>query len=503
MLFNSFVFLFAFLPITLVVFFWLGARGYRQAALGWLGFTSCLFYAYWKPSYLILLLASISLNFLFGKWIAQARESSPSRARAHMIVGVTANLAALCVFKYADFALSSLSAVLGHALPLPGIVLPLAISFFTFNQIAYLVDVYQGEAQEADFLTYLLFVSFFPHLIAGPIVHHKEMIPQFRSSALRYNSDDIAAGATMFSLGLFKKVAFADTLAPFTDGVFVTTVVQTPLTFAEAWLGAIAFGLQLYFDFSGYSDMAIGLARMFGIRFPLNFFSPYQAHDISDFWRRWHMTLSRFLRDYLYIPLGGNRHGTVRRYANLMVTMLLGGLWHGAAWTYVVWGGLHGTYLVIHHLWRAGVQRVAPRLSLAQSSLGIALARAVTLLAVFVAWVCFHSPNFASATSLWASMAGLHGGILHGQFVHVNPGHKLMLFILVLLVAVLVAPNTEQFMNRYHHSFGAQVWDSMRNRLGRWVHWAPTPRWATAFSLLATTGIVLSIHSHTFLYFQF
>ncbi|HEY0797984.1 MAG TPA: MBOAT family O-acyltransferase [Candidatus Baltobacteraceae bacterium] len=501
MLFNSFVFLFAFLPVTLVVFFWLGARGYRRTALGWLGVMSCVFYAYWKPSYLVLLLASIGFNYLVGRWIAQTRPNFPARAKALVIAGVAANLLALCVFKYADLLVSSVGGILGRSLPLPAIVLPLAISFFTFNQIAYLVDVYQGEAQEPDFLTYLLFVSFFPHLIAGPIVHHEEMIPQFRTSALRYNSDDMAAGVTIFSLGLFKKVAFADTIAPFTDSVFATAVL-TPMTFAEAWLAALAYGLQLYFDFSGYSDMAIGLARMFGIRFPLNFFSPYQARDISDFWRRWHMTLSRFLRDYLYIPLGGNRFGTGRRYVSLMLTMLLGGLWHGASWTYVIWGGLHGTYLVVHHGWRAAIERFAPQRSLAHGPLGIAMARAVTLLAVVFAWVCFRSPDFHTTVSLWSSMLAMHG-LGHPTFAHVNPGHKLIAFIVILLVAVLVAPNTEQFMNRYHHSFGAEMWDRMRNRLGERLQWAPTARWATAFSLLATTGIVLSIHSHTFLYFQF
>jgi alginate O-acetyltransferase complex protein AlgI len=500
MLFNSFVFLFAFLPAVLIVFFALGARGYRRCALGWLTLASCIFYAYWLPAYLILLLASIVFNFFAGVQIVRARAISVRRAKVLLAIGVGANLAALCFFKYSDFALSSIGAITGASMPLPHIILPLAISFFTFNQIAYLVDAYQGKADEADLLTYTLFVSFFPHLIAGPIVHHKEMIPQFRSSPMRYNGDDMAAGITIFSLGLFKKVALADTLAPFSDAVFGAAANRIPLTWSEAWLGTLAYGLQLYFDFSGYSDMAIGLARMFGIRFPLNFFSPYQAIDISDFWRRWHMTLSRFLRDYLYIGLGGNRKGESRRYLNLMITMLLGGLWHGASWTFVVWGGLHGTFLVIHHLWTRIVDGVAPRLSFKSAPGGVVLARALTLGAVMFAWVCFRAPDFQSTASIWSSMAGLHG---NATFPHVNPGRPLTLLIATLLIAVLVAPNTEQFMARFHQSFGAQAWDQIHNSLTRWISWAPAPAWVVACSTLLAVGIILSIHSHTFLYFQF
>jgi alginate O-acetyltransferase complex protein AlgI len=500
-LFNSLVFLFAFLPATLVVFFWLGAKRYRRCALAWLALASCVFYAYWDVSYLILLLASIGFNFIIGMWIARIRTTSPYKARALLVSGVTVNLVALGVFKYSGFAIFSIATVIGHPVTVPAIVLPLAISFFTFNQIAYLVDTYQGKADEPDFLTYLLFVSFFPHLIAGPIVHHTEMIPQFRSSSLRFGSDDMAAGITIFSLGLFKKVVLADSLAPFSDAAFAAAGAQTALTFGEAWLGTLAYALQLYFDFSGYSDMAIGLARMFGVRFPLNFFSPYQAVDISDFWRRWHMTLSRFLREYLYIPLGGNRKGEPRRYLNLLVTMLLGGLWHGAAWTFVAWGGLHGAYLVIHHLWVRAVERFGARLSFSSYPGGVAAARVLTLIAVMFAWVCFRAGNFGTAASMWSSMLALNGLVV--SFPHVNPGRKLEGMVAILLLLVLIAPNTEQVMARYHRSFDAHLWDGVRNRLTRWVSWTPNLRWAIAISTMAAVGVIFSIHSHTFLYFQF
>ncbi len=352
MLFNSYPFLFVFLPVTLAVYYVLGRRGPRPVALGWLAIASFAFYAYWKPAYLVLLLASIGLNYAIGLAIERRRLTSARSAKLLLIAGVALDLGALGFFKYTDFILSTVNGFAGTALPVPAIVLPLAISFFTFNQIAYLADVHAGVAEEHGFLEYCLFVSFFPHLIAGPIVHHKEMMPQFRSISLRYDPQNMAVGSTIFAVGLFKKVALADRVAPYADKAFLAASQHVLLSPPEAWVAALAYTLQLYLDFSGYSEMAIGLARMFGIEFPANFFSPYRANDIGEFWQRWHMTLSRFLRDYLYIPLGGNRKGTPRRYANLMITMLLGGLWHGAAWHFVLWGGLHGGYLVAHQGWK-------------------------------------------------------------------------------------------------------------------------------------------------------
>ncbi|MBT5260335.1 MAG: MBOAT family protein, partial [Nitrospina sp.] len=346
MLFNSYAFIFLFLPVTLLGFQLIGNRGHCRVAVSWLIGASLFFYGWWNPAYLGLILTSILFNYAVGVSLG----SRP--AKTVLVVGIAANLGLLGYFKYANFFVDNINALTGSDIVLERIILPLAISFFTFQQITYLVDTYRGETQECDFLRYCLFVTFFPQLIAGPIVHHREMMPQFaKDTFCRLKAKHLAVGLTIFSVGLFKKVILADGIAVYSTPVFDAAEAGVILTFVDAWCGALAFTFQLYFDFSGYSDMAIGLGRMFGIILPVNFFSPYKASNIIEFWRRWHITLSRFARDYLYIPLGGNRKGTLLRFANLMITMLLIGLWHGAGWTFVIWGGLHGSYLVINHGW--------------------------------------------------------------------------------------------------------------------------------------------------------
>ena len=348
MLFNSYVFIFLFLPITFAVWRALCARKKLVAAIYWLLTASLFFYGYWNPPYLLLLLASIAVNFVIQKKIAQSRPS-PS-AKSYMLAGVAANLALIGYFKYANFFAENVASLFGASWHNLDIFLPLGISFFTFQQIACLVDTYHGKLGVMPFRHYALFVSFFPQLIAGPIVLADKIIPQFSDKKIFCLSwKSICVGLTLFSIGVFKKVIIADTFSPWTALAFEA---EHPLTLLEAWGGALAYTIQLYFDFSGYSDMALGLASFFNIKLPLNFNSPYKAKSIIDFWRRWHMTLSAFLRDYLYIPLGGNRRGKARRYVNLMATMLLGGLWHGAGWTFVIWGGLHGLYLTVNHFWR-------------------------------------------------------------------------------------------------------------------------------------------------------
>ncbi len=268
-----------------------------------------------------------------------------------MIIGIIVNLGLLGYFKYTDFLIENLNRITGANLKLLHITLPLAISFFTFQQIAYLVDSYKGQTKEYNFLNYALFVAFFPQLIAGPIVHHKEMMPQFADKKNKFiNYDNIAKGLFIFSIGLFKKVIIADNLAPIANNGFD---MATELNFFEGWITSLAYTFQLYFDFSGYTDMAIGSALLFNIKLPINFYSPYKALNIQEFWRRWHITLSRFLKDYVYIPLGGNRISPKRTYINIMITFLLGGLWHGAGWLFVFWGFLHGVALVIHRLWKS------------------------------------------------------------------------------------------------------------------------------------------------------
>src|SRR6516225_4328018 len=346
MLFSSYTFLFQFLPATILAF--LAARRHSpRAGILVLAGASLFFYGAWKPVYLLLLIASVAMNFSLGLGMEDAQRRPVIGA-----FGVALNLLVLCYFKYTGFILGTISTVSGIPLRFSDIVLPLGISFFTFQQIAYLVDIMRGAKVERDIVSYTLFVCFFPHLIAGPLVHHAEMIPQFKRSRIGRSGALAARGLAIFAAGLFKKVVIADNLAQFASPAFAHLDAGGSITTSWAWLAILAYTLQIYFDFSGYSDMAIGLALLFGIRLPVNFRSPYKAFSIIEFWRRWHITLSRFLRDYLYIPLGGNRFGVGRRYLNLMLTMLLGGLWHGAGWTFLIWGGLHGLYLVVNHQWR-------------------------------------------------------------------------------------------------------------------------------------------------------
>jgi len=406
MLFNSYVFIFAFLPVTFAGAFLFGRKNPGCAAL-WLGAASLVFYGAWDPRFVPLLLGSILFNYYAGLQISRQREAGRlDRARRTLIAGVVADLALLGCFKYANFFVASANRLLDTSGPALDIVLPLGISFFTFTQIAFLVDVGRGNAREYRFTHYLMFVTYFPHLIAGPLYHHAQMMPQFaKAQTYRLDLANVGAGLSIFILGLAKKVLIADSLAQYATPVFAAAG-QGGLMFAEAWIGALAYTLQLYFDFSAYSDMAIGLALMFNVRLPLNFNSPYKATSMIEFWRRWHMTLSAFLRDYLYIPLGGNRRGKARRHLNLAVTMLLGGLWHGAAWTFVAWGGLHGLYLVVNHGWRA----VKAKLGWGEGGRAARVgAGALTFLAVVIGWVIFRADGFASAWEMLHAMAGGNG----------------------------------------------------------------------------------------------
>ena len=402
MLFNSYEFILLYLPLTLVGFFLIARRSPWGASV-WLSCLSLVFYGWWDWRYVGLLLASIWINYLAGRTLCTVRQRRGEHAaRFVLLAAIGLNLALLGFFKYANFFI----AASGLDVTLDDIALPLGISFFTFTQIAFLVDVHQGKAREFRFASYCLFVTYFPHLIAGPVLHHKEMMPQFEEPRIyRPDWDMIAAGSAIFVLGLFKKVMIADKLAPFATFVFNSADNGVPLTLFEAWGGALAYTFQIYFDFCGYSEMAIGLSAMFGIRLPINFLSPYKATSIIDFWRRWHITLSRFLRDYLYIPLGGNRHGRPRRWANLMITMAVGGLWHGAGWTFVAWGVLHGLYLLVNHAWNEAGVAIEHRFGW-RPRLAYWPARLLTFLAVVVAWVFFRADNLETAIAMLAAMTG-------------------------------------------------------------------------------------------------
>ena len=500
MLFNSFEFICLFLPITLAVYFLVGRARDGRLALGWLCLASLFFYAWWNPANLLIIVASVCFNYYLARHLIHP--APQPRRRWYLTAGVGANLALLGWFKYANFFVDNLDALTGAAIQLRHIVLPIAISFFTFQQIVFLVEAYRGQAGDYDFLHYAMLVTFFPHLIAGPIVHYREMLSQFnRPSARRFSASHMSVGVTIFCIGLFKKVVIADGVSPYANAVFGAAQSRLPVSFGEAWIGALAYTFQLYFDFSGYSDMAIGLARMFGIRFPMNFNSPYQAANIIDFWRRWHITLSRFLRDYLYIPLGGNRKGPIRRHVNLLVTMLLGGLWHGAGWTFVVWGGLHGAYLVINHFWQAGRARLGLG---APSALGRGAARALTFGCVVLAWVFFRATSFPAATAMLRAMftnPDLHG-LLRSSLVEPIPAIR---WIAVLALVAWFAPNTQELLGRYRPALGFEPSPGEGSRFRRLLLWRPSYAWSLAVALLAAASILtLWIGDNAeFLYFQF
>ena len=496
MLFSSFTFVFNFLPAVLLAFAAARRHSARAGILVLLG-ASLFFYGAWKPIYLLLFLASVGMNFGLGLLMADHR-----RRRAVGLLGVAINLTALCYFKYANFLIDNVNALTGAPLPYANIVLPLGISFFTFQQIAYLVDVMRGAPVERDIVSYTLFVSFFPHLIAGPLVHHAEMIPQFKQGRNGRSSVLAARGFAIFAAGLFKKVLIADNLAQFATPVFAHLDAGGSVTAAWAWLATLSYTLQIYFDFSGYSDMAIGLALMFGIRLPVNFRSPYKSLSIIDFWRRWHITLSRFLRDYLYIPLGGNRLGEARRYINLLVTMLLGGLWHGAGWNFLIWGGLHGIYLGINHLWRGVVGVGSGRGPMRIASW------AVTFAGVVVAWVFFRAATVGGAWQALKALAGLPpdqnpfvpSGIIRVMDLPILAGAEMSLLIgaaatALALVCALALPNVPQIFRYREYRRAPET--------GSPICWRPNAIWAMVVALAFAISLFGMWQRMEFLYFQF
>ena len=393
MLFNSYIFIFLFLPATLIVYFLLNNRKLTIVSKAWLVFASLFFYGWWNPIYVPLILGSILLNYAIGVTLSGAKNS---QSKLILILGIAGNLGLLAYFKYMDFFITNINYLTGGHIRLLQIILPLGISFFTFTQIAYLVDAYRHLAKEYSLLNYFLFVTFFPHLLAGPIIHHKEMMPQFdRLKNKLLNHRNLAHGLLLFFIGLFKKVVIADSLAVWADQGFDHTAV---LTLIEAWAVSLSYSLQLYFDFSGYTDMALGTSLMFNIRLPINFNSPYRSLNIQEFWRRWHMTLGRFIRDYVYIPLGGSKVSETRTIINLLVTFFIIGLWHGAGWTFVCWGLMHGVAIVVQRIWdRTNI------------SLPKFLAWLLTFNFVNFSWVFFRALNFNDATKVVKGMLGFNG----------------------------------------------------------------------------------------------
>ena len=471
MLFSSAIFLFGFLPCALLAYI-AAHRLYGVRAAQWvLLISSCVFYGAWEWRYLLLLGTGLMFNF----WIGGILSRRPSSLV--LFAGVATNLAVLGYFKYADFFIGSLNNLLGTDAPLLHVLLPLGISFFIFQKIAYLVDCHKGLVAERDPLRFSIFVMFFPQLIAGPIVHHSEIIPQLRAKRLLPDAGMVSAGLFLLSVGLFKKVVIADWLGDYVSQPFAHA---GELQFMEAWTAAIAYSLQLYFDFSAYSEMAMGLALLFGLRLPINFNSPYKAANIAEFWRRWHITLGRFLRDYLYIPLGGGHHGRRRAALAALIVMLLGGLWHGAGWTFILWGLMHGLYLAAYRLWSS--RFTLPR------AVGIT----ITFLAVLFAWVMFRAATVADAISIWKSMLGFNGLVLPPALYSTLPSPFSVRFspfisgievwfMLCLLAFTMIAKNS-------HEALASDV---------------PTRRSAVYISIMVLASILALGHPSTFLYYQF
>ena len=508
MLFNSFSFIFVFVPITYVFYFYFGKNKNKRFALIWLFVCSLFYYGWWNPIYLFLILSSMFTNYFLGNELHNKEKNLKSKIL--LSFGVSLNLLLLGYFKYANFFIDTINSFLKNSIFLNEIILPLGISFFTFEQIAFLVDSYNSETKKYNIWEYLTFVTFFPQLIAGPIAHHSEVIPQLKNNSIyKLNFAQISSGITIFFMGLFKKVLIADNLSTIASPIFNSAELGIDLTFLEAWVGALAYSFQIYFDFSGYSDMAVGLAAMIGIKLPYNFNSPYKAKNIIDFWRRWHMTLSRFLKEYLYIPLGGNRNGTFSRYKNLITTMLLGGLWHGAGWNFVIWGFLHGIYLIINNVWISIKKKIG--LNFKKNSFQGFLSNALTLSSVLIAWVFFRAVTFNGAKTILKGMIGKNGIVLPESYANKLPFFKILaekidiefnylnhqpsmiqlILIFILFFFVKFLPNSQEIVYKYG------------NYKSRFFSWEVSYIWLIFLVFIAFISLLNLSRVSEFLYYQF
>lgn len=534
MLFNSYEFLLGFLPAAIAGFY-LAARRDRRAARIWLVLASLFFYAWWNATYLALLVGSILVNFRVGRTLGDRSGDPANRNVALLTLGIVANVALLGYFKYATFAVENANRLFGTDYGIDAIVLPLAISFFTFQQIGYLVDSYRGGTQRYGFFDYAAFVTFFPQLIAGPIVRHGELLPQLTSERFaRFDREAFALGLTVFSFGLFQKAVLADGVAQYATPVFDAAAAGTTLTIAEAWFGATAYTLQLYFDFAGYSTMAVGLGLLFGLRLPQNFYSPYRATSIIEFWRRWHISLTRFITAYIFTPIamplqrycvkhgfGGLAAFVLTLAMPMMITFLVSGLWHGAGWTFVMFGGLHGAYLVVNHAWRR--LRRGGRSGSSQAWWREAIARIATFLAVMISFVYFRAADIETAHSVLRSMIGSnglslpdylattsaggwlasHGATFRGLFVHGLADFRggFVWLVLVGLVAWL-GPNIHELTVAH-----APALKTYPGKIVSWggarCQWRLSPSWGIAVGLLLALSILGLGRASEFLYFQF
>jgi len=540
MLFNSYQFIFVFLPVALAGFFSFGIVS-RSAALYWIIFVSLVFYALWRPLNVVIIAPSILINFILARILERlAGDEDRSRiARSVLLLGIVFNIAFLGYFKYIDFGRSAVNDIFGTNLVLTHVILPLGISFITFQKIAFLIDVHAKRVKSFTLQDYCLFVLFFPQLIAGPIVHYREMMPQFHTAPCRFDKENFAIGLTLLAFGLFKKVVLADHVAAVVTPIYEQAATGTGVSLLLAWAAAVGFTLQIYFDFSGYSDMALGLARFFGVRLPQNFDSPLQANNIIDFWLRWHMTLTRFLTAYVYNPLTlwltrrrvakgrtvlAGRNTTVGAFLYLLMfplllTMLVSGLWHGAGYGFIIWGVLHGIYLATNHAWRLVKARLLPDTA-SYEFFAKPLSHLLTFVAVAVTMVFFRAPTITSAVDIISGLVG-HNGVALPQalYDHLGPlanylhragvgslgaelwGNQTVWLLISLLIA-LACPNTLQILARYEPALGVKpATGGLASRQA--IAWTPSLPWAVGVSVVAAAGIFFLGGNSEFLYWQF
>jgi alginate O-acetyltransferase complex protein AlgI len=539
MLFNSYEFIFAFLPVVVAVFLMVG-RASRAWALRWLIAASLFFYAWWRPFNVLIIAPSVMINFMLARALERlGKKGNRSAAQAVLLVGIAFNVAFLGYFKYSNFLVGAVNDAFGTQMVLARVILPLGISFITFQKIAFLMDVHAGRVESFTLQDYCLFVLFFPQLIAGPIVHYPEMMPQFRRASCRFDRDNVSVGLTLLALGLFKKVFIADSIAPLVTPIYEQATSGSSIPLLPAWIAAVGFTLQIYFDFSGYTDMALGIARLFGVRLPPNFNSPLQASSIIDFWQRWHMTLTRFLTAYIYNPsvlwltrrrVAKGRFGFAGRNKGLgasidlafiellvfptILTMIVSGLWHGAGYTFIVWGLLHGVFLTVNQAWRL----LGPKLGRDKSCYARFIQPVgfiVTFACVASSMVIFRSANLKTATDLLQGMLGLHGIGLSGLRSSFDIGLKRMaLWIAVPALIAFVCPNTLQILSRYEPALGwkasgpghfpgfGRAPDDSTTAQPR-ILWGPSLAWAAVVSVIAAIGILYLGGQSEFLYWQF
>jgi D-alanyl-lipoteichoic acid acyltransferase DltB (MBOAT superfamily) len=542
MLFNSNEFLFFFLPVTLIGFYVLG-RYSRSGALNWLILASLFFYAWWRPFNVLIIAPSIAINFTLARILARLNENdeTPRLSKTILLLGVAFNIAFLGFFKYVDFVSTSINDVFGSNLVMLNIILPLGISFITFQKIAFLIDVQSGRIRSFTLKDYCIFVLFFPQLVAGPIVHYREMIPQFRANPCRFNKEDFAVGITLLIFGLFKKVVIADHVATIVSPIYERSAGGEGTSLIVAWIAAVGFTLQLYFDFSGYSDMALGLARFFGIKLPQNFDAPLRASSIIDFWLRWHMTLTRFLTGYIYNPMAlwltrrrlakglpafGGRNTTIGSFVYLLmfptlVTMLISGLWHGAGYGFIIWGFLHGCFLTVNHAWRLVASKLWSN-KRAYDRIMTPVGFVLTFLVVCIAIVFFRATTIAAASDLLRGLAGLNGvGLPKGIFGQlgglgntlqsagafalswsVHDFIKALLWVAVPLFIALACPDTFEILAPYEPALGVTE-QSVKYKLALAMKWNTSIPWAVAMSAMAAITIVSIGGPSEFLYWQF